>query len=144
MIKDKRNIIIISAIIALILITSIIIAVVFSYDARNKKNNNQSIYIVIKQYEVADDHFKVGDEGKVIYRALFTDDLYYEKKIETAYGFNTILIKNGVAKVIDADCTEPYSINGCMSHVITNDQRLFDVSLIRCMKHGIAISWEVE
>ena len=108
-----------------------------------KKNSNGELYIIIKQYEVEDEHFKLGDDGVVIFEGLFTDELYYHKKIETKYGYNTILIENGVARVIEANCPHPYSINGCMSSYITNDARLLDTALIRCMQHGISIGWEV-
>lgn len=143
MTKEKKTILIVSLVICFVVLLTSVLAGVSLYKNYQIKNSNGDLYIVIKQYEVEDEHFKLGDEGVVIFEALFTDELYYYKKIETAYGYNTILIENGVARVIDANCPQPYSINGCMSSYITNDSRLLDTALIRCMQHGISIGWEV-
>lgn len=143
MTKDKKIILITSIVIGIIIVISFVLMGFNLYNNWLDKKRDGVLYIVIKQYEVVDDHFKIGDEGTIIFEAPFTDELYYHKKIETKYGYNTILIENGKASVIDADCPNPYSLNGCMSGVITNDNNFLDIALIRCMKHGISIGWEV-
>ncbi len=143
MTKDKKIILITSIIIGLIVIISFVLTGFKLYNNWQRKNSDGVLYIVIKQYEVVDEHFKIGDEGTIIFEAPFTDDLYYYKKIETKYGYNTILIENGKALVVDANCPNPHSLNGCMNGIITNDESFLDISLIRCMQHGISIGWEV-
>ena len=143
MTKERKTILIISLVIIFVILLTSIFACISLYQNYHKKNSNGELYIIIKQYEVEDEHFKLGDEGIVIFEGLFTDELYYYQKIETKYGYNTILIENGVARVIEANCPHPHSINGCMSSYITNDARLLDTALIRCMQHGISIGWEV-
>ena len=142
MTKEKRIVLVTSLVIGLIVLISLVFSGIKLYQNHIKKDSG-TLYIVIKQYEVENAHFKIGDEGVVIFEAPFTDDLYYEEKIETKYGYNTILIKNGKASVIDADCPNPHSLNGCMNGFITNDENFLDIALIRCMQHGISIGWEV-
>ncbi len=141
--KEKR--IITGVIITILLVITLSLTMMFIslINNYNEKKYNGTLYVVIKQFEVVDEHFKSGDEGIIIFEAPFTDALYYYKKIETKYGYNTILIENGKACVIDADCPNPYSLNGCMSSYITNNNNFLETSLIRCMQHGIQIGWEV-
>lgn len=143
MTKDKKIILITSIAIGLIVIVSFVLTGFKLYSNWQEKNSSGQLYIVIKQYAVEDEHFKVGDKGVILFEAVFTDELYYKKTIETEYGYNTILIENGKAQVIDADCPNPHSLNGCMNGVITNDESFLDIALIRCMQHGISIGWEV-
>ena len=142
MTKEKKVILVTCLVIGLIVLLSLIFAGSKLYTNYLKKDSG-TLYIVIKQYDVLDGHFKHGDEGIIIFEAEFTSELYYEKRIETKYGYNTILIKNGKAQVIDADCPNPHSLNGCMNGYITNDKSFLDIALIRCMQHGISIGWEV-
>ena len=142
MTKEKKVILVTCLVIGLIVLLSLIFAGSKFYTNYLKKDSG-TLYIVIKQYDVVDGHFKAGDEGKILFEAEFTNDLYYEEKIETKYGYNTILIKNGKAQVIDANCPNPHSLNGCMNGYITNDNNFLDIALIRCMQHGISIGWEV-
>lgn len=143
MTKEKKTVIITCLIIILIVTLSLIFMGINLYNNWKLKSSEGTLYIVVKQYEVVDEHFKIGDEGIIIFEAPFTDELYYQNTIYTQYGYNTILIENGTAKVIDADCPRPYSLNGCMSSIITNDKQILDNALIRCMQHGISIGWEV-
>lgn len=142
MTKEKRIVLVTSLVIGLIVLLSLVFSGIKLYSNYLKKDSG-TLYIVIKQYEVENGHFKIGDEGIVLFEAPFTNDLYYEEKIETKYGYNTILIENGKALVIDANCPNPHSLNGCMNGVITNDKNFLDIALIRCMQHGISIGWEV-
>lgn len=143
MTKERKTILIISLFIIFVILLTSVFAGISLYKNWKLKNSGGELYIVIKQYEVENEHFKIGDKGVIIFEALFTDELYYHKTIETKYGYNTILIENGKASVIDANCPHPHSINGCMSSHITNDLDLLSNSLIRCMQHGISIGWEV-
>ena len=143
MTKEKKLVLLISIIIGFVILLTCILSGISLYNNWKEKNSDGELYIVIKQYEVEDEHFKIGDEGTIIFEALFTDDLYYYKKIETKYGYNIVLIENGKAAVIEANCPNPHSLNGCMSSFITNDLDLLSNSLIRCMQHGISIGWEV-
>lgn len=143
MMKEKKTILLTSIVIAIIIGGSLILMFLGLRNNWLKKQTDGTLYIVIKQYDVVDGHFKIGDEGIIIFEAPFTDELYYQKKIETKYGYNTVVIENGKACVIDADCPNPYSLNGCMSSYITNDQNFLETALIRCMQHGIQIGWEV-
>lgn len=143
MTKEKKTIWGTCIVITIIVIVSLILMIIGLKDNWTNKQTGGTLYIVIKQYEVVDEHFKIGDEGIIIFEAPFTDELYYQKKIETKYGYNTIIIENGKAYVVDADCPNPYSLNGCMSSYITNDNNFLETALIRCMQHGIQIGWEV-
>jgi hypothetical protein len=142
MTKEKRVVLLTSLVISFIVLISLVFSGIKLYQNHIKKDSG-TLYIVIKQYEVVDEHFKIGDEGIVLFEAEFTDELYYKQKIETKYGYNTILIENGKAQVVDANCPNPHSLNGCMNGVITNDESFLDIALIRCMQHGISIGWEV-
>ena len=140
--KEKKAIFITCATILVIVLTSLTI-MFLGLKSNWQKKHNGTLYIVIKQYEVVDGHFKKGDEGVVLFEAPFTDELVYEKRVETKYGYNIVVIENGKAYVKDADCPYPHALNGCMSSQITNDNNFLDTALIRCMPHGIQIGWEV-
>ena len=140
--KEKKTILITSLIIFIIVLISLIIMVLGLRDNFKQKHNG-TLYIVIKQYEVIDGHFKKGDEGIILFEAPFTDELVYEEKIKTKYGYNVVTIKNGKAYVKESNCPHPHALNGCMSNYITNDNNFLDTALIRCMPHGIQIGWEV-
>lgn len=143
MTKEKKTVWIICVVITFVVTISLLLMLIGLKDNWDKKQSDGTLYIVIKQYEVVDEHFKIGDEGIIIFEAPFTDELYYQKKIETKYGYNTIIIEDGKAYVVDADCPNPYSLNGCMSSYITNDKNFLETALIRCMQHGIQVGWEV-
>ncbi len=143
--RKKENKIILSTclVIGFIVLISLIMAGVELYN--NYLNKDQeNLYIVIKQYEVLDGNIVDTSKFEVVFEAKFTDELYYHEKIETKYGYNEVLIEKGIAKVVDADCPHPYSLNGCMSNIITNDKNFLDHGIIYCMQHGISLSWEVK
>ena len=94
MTKERKTILIVSLIIIFVILLTSIFAGISLYQNYHKKNSNGELYIIIKQYEVEDEHFKLGDDGVVIFEGLFTDEIYYQKKIETKYGYNTITFQN--------------------------------------------------
>lgn len=96
--------------------------------------NGQVLYIVIEQYEVQNFKFM-----KELYRAKFTDDLEFYYRFENEYGYNTVEIKNGEAKVVAADCPD----GKCKKMLITNGfKNWFESPSIICYPHGIKIKWE--
>lgn len=101
--------------------------------------NGQVLYIVIEQYEVQNFKFKPGSSVKVLYEAKFTDDLEYYHRFENEYGYNTVEIKNGEAKIVAADCRDGV----CKNQLITNGfKNWFESPSIICYPHGIKIKWE--
>ncbi|MBQ8293233.1 MAG: NusG domain II-containing protein [Bacilli bacterium] len=143
MTKERKIVFYTCLVIGLFVMVSLVFMGLGLYNNYQNKKINGTLYVVIKQFEVVDEHFKIGDEGKVIFEAPFTDELYFYQRIETEYGYNTVVIENGKAYVVDADCPNPYSLNGCMASFITNDNNFLETGLIRCMQHGIQIGWEV-
>ena len=113
-----------------------------NFELRKPKNetleNGSVLYVVIEQHEVFNFNFKPGGSVKVLYEAKFTDDLYHYHRYENEYGYNTVEIKNGEAKVIEADCRD----GRCKNYLITNGLRWFESPDISCYPHGIKIRWE--
>ncbi len=142
--KNKSNkIILLTSIIIGLIILGVCIFVGIKLYLNVLSKESGTLYIVIKQYVVEDERFKPGSEGVIIYKEKFTDDLYYHEKIVTKYGYNEVLIENGIARVIDADCLFPHIGSGCMNGIVTNKSSFLDKQIICCYKHGISISWEV-
>lgn len=103
-------------------------------------DNGQVLYIVIEQYEVENFKFKPGGEVEILFEAAFTNELNHTQRYENEHGFNTVEIKNGVVKIIDADCRDRI----CMNSRITNGLSWFESPSIICFPHGIKIRWEAK
>ena len=106
---------------------------------QNKKKFDGSVYVVIYQYDVKDFNIDTSSKPSILYKELFTSDLFYENKILSKTGeYNNVLISGGIIKVTSSSCRDHL----CESFVIRADNLLNNTDIV-CMPNGLIITLEV-
>ena len=138
---NKKTILSISitlGVITIIMFFSITLSLIIN--KRNKDLLNKDIYVVIYQYEVIDFNIDTSNKPIELYRALFTNELKYEKTVYTSDGnYNVINIENGIIKVTSSTCSDHL----CEKFIISKENFINNTDIV-CMPNGLVITLEVE
>lgn len=142
--NTKKVIISTSIVVSIILIFSILFSLLVSNYNKNLKN--KKLNIVIYQY-----HTSVNlklEQPIIYYQNEFTNELNVEMKIyaldgDKEHGYNYVVIKDGVVRVIDADCKE----ERCMHTIIDLNNKSLSLinpntTTIECKPNGLKITLE--
>ncbi len=133
--KEIKTIIITSILLVILFIILVISFIVINN--QNKELKKGDLIINIYQYDVIDYNINYNSE-RILYKSLkFTSDTYFDEiiysKDHTLY--NHVEIKDGICKVIDANCMNHI----CMASHLSVDIELINPKSIICMPSGLYI-----
>ncbi len=142
---SKKKIMITSiVIISLLLIISIVLSIVVSNYNKNLKSKR--LNVVIYQYHTNLD--ELYEDPKIVYKEEMTNELDYEIKLyaldgDNLHDYNVIIIKDGIIRVIEADCKE----QRCVHTIIDINNKSLSIfnpntTTIECRPHGLKITLE--
>lgn len=142
--KDKKTIITLSVVSAIILLLLLVATILFvKIRSDNQQTLNDDPHVVIYQYHVVDYKYDTSIPPVKIYDEVFTEDLFYEARIvaiDNPDRFSVIQIKDGVVRVIDTNCYH----ETCKHSDINIKGGLFNNTSIQCLPNGLEIKLEVD
>lgn len=137
--KVKYIPLIISISIALIMLIASIVSI--TINIRNDKyfSDGKMREVVVYQYPVNNFNIDFTKAPKELYRELFTNSLDIEKVFNNEFGgFNKIVIKDGVIKVVDSNC----KYHNCWYTTISKTNFIKNTEIV-CMPNGLIVVLEV-